>query len=86
MFFSKLGKILLLLIAMIYSANAQQFPNIYFNNLPQNYQLYPRNDKNEAFVNINGYVSDSLIKKVSVIVLKNGNKVKYISQNFKPDL
>ena len=48
--------IFLLLILVANSAKAQRFYSTVFDKLPQDYQLYPRNDKNEGNVPIAGKI------------------------------
>jgi hypothetical protein len=83
--FTKTIAFFLLNIFTHFAVNSQQFSNIYFSSLPQNYQLFPRNNKNESVITVNGFVSDSLINKVSLMVTKNGKLSKYTNQiiNFK---
>jgi hypothetical protein len=79
-FNTKLKAVLLLIMLVSFSAYSQQFSGVNFNNLPQNWELYPRNEKNEAFVEISGVVADSTINKISVLTFKNGLLINYNSQ------
>lgn len=60
------------------SAAAQKFGDAYFTRLPQDYQLYPRNDKNEAAVPIAGYFDTAGYNYVSVWMEREGTRTKYL--------
>jgi hypothetical protein len=57
---------------------AQQFDDITFYNLPQNYQLYPRNAQNQGTVLIKGKVETSTWNYISVQVFRNNSFFKYL--------
>ena len=63
---------------MSLSAYAQRFYSVVFTALPQDYQLYPRNDKNEASVPIKGYVEIPGYNYASVIVLRDNQPIRYL--------
>lgn len=56
----------------------QRFYSVVFNQLPQDYQLYPRNEKNEAAVPISGIVEATGYTYMSVMMSRNGSAVKYL--------
>ena len=68
----------------------QRIYSVVFDNLPQDNQLYPRNDKNEAIVSISGQIELANWKYLSVIVLRNKIFYQYqrseIKYNAKGDL
>ena len=66
-------KHLLLVLFVILSqiTFGQRIYSVVFDNLPQDYQLYPRTDKNEAIVAINGQVEVADWKYLSVVVFRN---------------
>jgi hypothetical protein len=73
-------KLFLLVFAICLTADsfAQRFNSVVFKSLPQNYQLYPRNDKNEAAVPISGVVEAAGYSYVSIFVSRNDATIKYI--------
>jgi len=85
-------KILFLLILIILPkiTFGQRFYSVVFDNLPQDYQLYPRTDKNEAIVAINGQIEQANWKYLSVVVFRNKVLYQYqrseIKYNTKGDL
>ncbi len=58
--------------------SAQRFYSVVFNQLPQNYQLYPRNEKNEAEVPISGTIEVPGYSYMSVVVTRNDTRIRYI--------
>lgn len=58
--------------------SAQRFYSVVFNQLPQNYQLYPRNEKNEAEVPVSGTIEVQGYSHMSVIVTRNDSRIRYI--------
>ena len=68
---------ILYLCLQFYSVNAQTFDDISFNNLPQDYQLYPRNAQNKGTVLISGTVSNTTWSYLSVQVFRNNVFLKY---------
>jgi Carbohydrate esterase, sialic acid-specific acetylesterase/Secretion system C-terminal sorting domain len=73
----KLINTLLLLTIFCYSIKAQKFFATTFNALPQNYQLYPRNDANEALVPISGKIEEAGWSYFSVQVFRNKQLIGY---------
>ena len=59
------------------SIKAQKFFATTFTNLPQNYQLYPRNDSDEAFVPISGKIEEVGWNYFSVQIFRNKQFVGY---------
>lgn len=58
--------------------SAQRFHSVVFNRLPQNYQLYPRNEKNEAEVPVSGIIEVAGYNHMSVVVTRNDARIRYI--------
>ena len=79
----------LFLLISQYSIGQRIF-SVVFDNLPQDYQLYPRTDKNEAIVPINGQIELANWKYLSVVVFRNKVQYQYqrseIKYNAKGDL
>ena len=59
------------------SIKAQKFFATTFTNLPQNYQLYPRNDSDEAFVPISGKIEETGWNYFSVQIFRNKQLISY---------
>jgi hypothetical protein len=57
---------------------AQRFYSVVFNKLPQDYQLYPRNEQNEGTIPITGIVEAAGWKYISVSVSRNNIPFKYL--------
>ena len=68
----------------------QRIYSVVFDNLPQDYQLYPRTDKNEAIVPVNGQIELANWKYLSVVVFRNKVQYQYqrseIKYNVKGDI
>ena len=85
-------KILFFLIIIILPqiTFGQRIYSVVFDNLPQENQLYPRTDKNEAIVAINGQIELANWKYLSVVVYRNKSLYQYqrseIKYNIKGDL
>jgi hypothetical protein len=73
----KIINTLLLLTILCNSIKAQKYFATTFNNLPQNYQLYPRNDFNEAIVPISGKIEEAGWNYFSVQIFRNKQLVGY---------
>ena len=73
----KLFYSLILLAIFCIPVKAQKFFATTFNNLPQNYQLYPRNDSNEASVPISGKIEEAGWNYFSVQIFRNKQLVGY---------
>ncbi|MEY4541225.1 MAG: hypothetical protein RLZZ306_2982 [Bacteroidota bacterium] len=71
-------------------AFGQRIYSVIFDNLPQDYQLYPRTDKNEAIVPISGQIELANWKYLSVVVLRDKQPYQYqrseIKYNTKGDV
>ena len=84
-------KILFFLIIIILPqiTFGQRIYSVVFDNLPQENQLYPRTDKNEAIVAINGQIELANWKYLSVVVYRNKSLYQYqrseIKYNIKGD-
>ena len=96
-FASKISKILMkkyLFLALFLLTSqfliGQRIFSVVFENLPQDNQLYPRTDKNEAIVPINGQIELANWKYLSVVVFRNKVKYQYqrseIKYNAKGDI
>lgn len=73
-------KFLLLILLLIgsFSLNAQRIYSLVFDSLPQDLQLYPRNEKNEADIPIKGRIEVTGYNYMSVVVLRNGTQIDYL--------
>lgn len=60
----------------------QRFFNIQFDELPQDFQLYPRDDKNQAVVPINGQIEVGNWSYMSVVVYRNKKLYGYAKSYF----
>ena len=68
-------------VLFIFSANAQKINSVNFDTLPQNYQLYPRNDKNEAQIPISGQIDGLGYDYVSLQILRETKPIAYQKVN-----
>lgn len=73
----KIFSTLFLFLLICTSIKAQKFLATTFNKLPQNYQLYPRNDQNEAFVAISGKIEEAGWEYFSVQIFRNKQIIGY---------
>jgi hypothetical protein len=71
----------LLLFISIYSTKAQRFYATVFDKLPQDYQLYPRNDKNESLVPIEGRIEALGWNYCSVQIFREDKLIGYRRAN-----
>lgn len=55
----------------------QKIGGIHFQQLPQDYQLYPRNTQNQGEINIAAAIEDASISAVSMICLRNNQIYQY---------
>lgn len=67
----------LLLLCLFFSSKSQKFHNTTFDKLPDNLQLYPRNDKDEAQVPIAGQVEETGWQYFSVQVFREDKLISY---------
>ncbi|MDZ7900596.1 MAG: T9SS type A sorting domain-containing protein [Arcicella sp.] len=74
-----------LLILFTLNSFSQRFYNILFDQLPQDYQLYPRDDKNQAIVPINGTIEVAGWSYMSVVVYRNKKLYSYVRNSFAYD-
>lgn len=65
-------------LSMTFKASGQRFYSVVFDKLPQNYQLYPRNDRNEANVPISGLIEVSGYSYMSIVVRRDNKLVTYL--------
>ena len=68
---------LLLFLIFSSSVKAQKIFATTFDKLPQNYQLYPRDEQNEALVPISGKIEDVGWDYFSVKIFRNKQQVGY---------
>nr|WP_293839803.1 fibronectin type III domain-containing protein [uncultured Arsenicibacter sp.] len=73
--------LLLFLCLVLGTISGMAQPSVSFTRLPQDLQLYPRNDQNQAEVIISGQVNDPGFRQIEVSVLKEGNFWKSASQS-----
>ena len=73
--------ITLLLLLSINSGKAQRFHATFFDNLPQDYQLYPRNAKNESNFLISGKIEGLGYKYFSVQIFRDDKLIGYQRAN-----
>jgi Secretion system C-terminal sorting domain len=80
-------KYLFLSCLIIFTVNSfgQRFYNINFDQLPQDYQLYPRDDKNQSIVPITGTIEVGGWAYMSVVVYRNKQLYSYARNNFTYD-
>lgn len=70
------------LIPFFSKVNAQQvYPPFIFSQIPQDYQLYARNDKNFAIIPITGTIQDKGWKSVSITVYRENKLFSYQKTN-----
>ncbi|MEN9386868.1 MAG: hypothetical protein RLZZ185_1609 [Bacteroidota bacterium] len=73
-------RFLIILVIYLFTTNkaaSQRFYAVVFDKLPQDYQLYARNESNEANVPINGIIEFKDWNYMSVQVLRNGKPYAY---------
>lgn len=68
---------LFLLTTLATAARAQRFYSVVFNKLPQDFQLYPRDNKNEALVPISGIIELPGYSHMGIQVYRNDQLIKY---------
>ncbi|PWK17006.1 putative secreted protein (Por secretion system target) [Arcicella aurantiaca] len=68
---------LILLLLVCSAVNAQKYFATTFDKLPQNYQLYPRNELNEAIIPISGKIEETGWDYFSVQLFRNKTQVGY---------
>ncbi len=66
----KILTLVLFTIAITFSVHSQRFYSTVFDNLPQEKQVYPRNERNESYIPISGYIDIVGWKSVSVQVFR----------------
>ena len=71
----------LLLLCLIFSSKAQKIDKTFFDKLPDNLQLYPRNDKDEAHVPISGQIEEAGWQYFSVQIFKEDKQIGYQRSN-----
>lgn len=77
-------KIIFLILSILLSSNinAQRVYSVVFNNLPNDSQIYQRNENNEAIVKISGIIEVKDWSYMSVVVTRNTTKYKYERSSF----
>jgi hypothetical protein len=73
----KIYSTLILFTLLCSSVKAQKYFATTFDKLPQNYQLYPRNEQNEAFVPISGKIEETGWDYFSVQIFRNKQLIGY---------
>lgn len=73
----RLAYLLVLFLLIANKAASQRFYAVVFDKLPQDYQLYPRNESNVANVPVNGIIEFKDWNYMSVQVLRNGKPYSY---------
>ena len=73
----KIYNALIFLLLLCTSAKAQKYFATTFDKLPQNYQLYPRNEQNEALVPISGKIEETGWDYFSVQIFRNKQLIGY---------
>ncbi|MBE9461810.1 sialate O-acetylesterase [Dyadobacter subterraneus] len=77
-FFLTLLISIFLTISTVNPANAQRFYSVVFNQLPQDYQLYPRNENSESIVPISGMIETTGFNYMSVQVFRDDKLINYL--------
>jgi hypothetical protein len=72
---------ILLLLCLFFSSKAQKIDKATFDKLPDNLQLYPRNDKDEAQVPISGQIDESGWQYFSVQIFREDKLISYQRSN-----
>lgn len=73
----KIFNTLLIFLLLCTSVKAQKYYATTFDKLPQNYQLYPRNEQNEALVPISGKIEETGWDYFSVEIFRNKQLIGY---------
>ncbi len=71
----------LVLFIIAFSVHSQRFYSTVFENLPQEKQVYPRNEKNESYIPISGYIDILGWESVSVQVFREDVIIGYHRAN-----
>ncbi|MPR34285.1 T9SS type A sorting domain-containing protein [Salmonirosea aquatica] len=74
--FYKIGMAVLLACTAL-EGNAQRFFSVVFDQLPRNFQLYARNESNEAAIPISGGIELAGWSHMSVVTFRNGQRISY---------
>ena len=72
----------ILFVFVVLNSFGQRFYNIQFDELPQDFQLYPRDDKNQAIVPITGQIEVGNWSYMSVVVYRNKQLYSYAKSYF----
>lgn len=77
-------KIIFLILSILLNSDidAQRVYSVVFNNLPNDSQIYQRNENNEAIVKISGIIEVKDWSYMSVVVTRNTTRYKYERSNF----
>ncbi len=73
----KIYNTLIFLLLLCTSVKAQKYFATTFDKLPQSYQLYPRNEQNEAFIPISGKIEETGWDYFSVQIFRNKQLIGY---------
>lgn len=71
----------LLLLCLFFSSKAQKIDKTIFDKLPENLQLYPRNDKDEAQIPISGQIQEAGWQYFSVQIFREDKLIGYQRSN-----
>jgi Secretion system C-terminal sorting domain len=74
-----------LIVILSFNSFGQRFYNINFDQLPQDYQLYPRDDKNQSVVPISGTIEVGGWSYMSVVVYRDKKPYSYARTSFTYD-
>ncbi|RXK46849.1 sialate O-acetylesterase [Aquirufa rosea] len=67
----------LLFFAVLIPTKAQQINGFLFDKLPQDYQLYPRNEQNKGLISITGSSDSNQWNAISILVFRNTSRFSY---------
>jgi hypothetical protein len=80
---NKRGWILLItFLSICQNVHGQRVDSMVFNQLPQNYQFFPRDQNNQAKIPIKGFIEKPEWAYCSVVVTKEGKPYSYLKSNF----
>ena len=76
--FTVTNALFFLCLYIVEPANAQRFYSVVFNQLPQDYQLYPRDSQSQSKVPVSGYIELPGYSYMSVQVFRNDKLIHYL--------
>ncbi|GAB3178176.1 T9SS type A sorting domain-containing protein [Telluribacter humicola] len=71
----------ILTLGLITESQAQRFFSVVFDKLPRDFQLYARNDQNEAVVPVSGVIELPNWSHMSLVVYRNNERISYHRSN-----